>query len=359
MRIVIICPAVRGVMSYLLHTMARHYPAPEQIMLYVPNAFKEEKLQCAVVKYPISHNNLGKLTAYFSPLWARRRFLEIQRLNPDVLHLFNSDGYPSSWLWAYWTRWELNKPFIVSVHDPEPHPGTLIGAFTYQVGKRTWRQASHIHIFSEHFIPLMHQSGISTERLFVVPLCIDVSIFTQYALPNIPREPLVLFFGRLEAYKGIPVLVEAAERLRGKLRFAIAGPGKLSPSLRKCIESQPDLFELHNRFLSEAEVAQLFQRASVCVMPYIQATQSTVPWIAAAFGVPVVATAVGGLVAQVQQIQGVLVPPNNPDALAWGILEALEREAALPQTWEPKAIMQNYHKMYQYALQDFRQNRNA
>lgn len=341
------CPAVRGAMSYHLHAMARHYPAPEQMTLYVPNLFDGETLPCRVVKYPLSRRSGGKLASYFSPLWARRRFLEIRALQPDILHLFNSDGYPSSWLWARWARRELKRPFIVSVHDPEPHPGTRIGAFIHQVGRRTWKQASHIHIFSECFVPLMKQFGIDAQRLFVIPLCTDVSNFTQYAQPNIPREPLALFFGRLEAYKGIPVLVEAAEQLRGKLRFAIAGPGQLPPDLQQRIESQPDLFELHNRFLSEAEVAQLFQRASVCVMPYVQATQSSVPWIAAAFGVPVVATATGGLADQVRQMQGVLVPPNNPHALAHGILQACGQPVKMPSAWDPNIVAEGYWTMYQ------------
>ena len=350
MHIVVMCPAVSGAMSYHLHAMARHYPVPEQMTLYVPNTFDGEILPCRVVKYPLSRRSAGKLTAYFNPLWARRRFREFCALSPDILHLFNSDGYPSSWLWARWAKC-ARIPFIVSVHDPEPHPGTLVGAFTHQLGKRTWRQASHIHIFSECFLPQMHRFGIAPSRLFLIPLCTDVSNFTQHAQPNIPREPLALFFGRLEAYKGIPMLVDAAERLRGKMRVAIAGPGKLPPRLKQRIVSQPDLFELHNRFLSEAEVARLFQRAAVCVMPYVQATQSSVPWIAAAFGVPVVATATGGLADQVRQMHGVLVPPNDPDALAQGILEACGQQATMPPEWEPRLIAEAYSAMYQRVYQ--------
>lgn len=341
------CPAVRGAMSYHLHAMARHYPAPEEMTLYVPDPFDNETLPCTVVRYPLSRQNRGKLAAYFSPLWARRRFQEIRALNPDILHLFNSDGYPSSWLWARWARREMRKPFIVSVHDPEPHPGTPIGAFAYQVGKHTWKQASHIHIFSECFAPLMRQFGVRESRLFIIPLCTDVTNFTQHRQPNVTREPLALFFGRLEAYKGIPVLVEAAEQLRGKLRVAIAGPGKLPPRLQQRIVSQPDLFELHNRFLSEAEVAHLFQRASVCVLPYVQATQSSVPWIAAAFGVPVVATATGGLADQVRQMHGILVPPNNPAALAQGIQQAYGQESTMPDAWDPDIVAAGYRAMYQ------------
>ena len=354
MRVVIMCPAVRGAMGYHIHAIANHYPAPEQLICYVPHQFNGATLPYAIVKYPISRSNLGKLLHYFNPWWARRRFIEIQRLKPDILHLFNSEGYPSSLLWAYWAKRELQKPFIISVHDPEPHPGALIDKFVHQVGKLTWRYASHIHIFSKCFTPLMLQFGTEAHRLFVIPLCTDVSRFTQHIQPNIPREPLALFFGRLEAYKGIHVLVEAAERLRGQLHFAIAGPGKLPLRLKQRIVSQPDLFELHDRFLSEAEVAQFFQRAAVCVLPYVQATQSSVPWIAAAFGVPVVATATGGLVEQIQQIDGVLVPPNDPNALARGILEAYGREVKMPPEWHPSIVAKDYWMMHQHVYKEYR-----
>ncbi|MDW8107388.1 MAG: glycosyltransferase, partial [Armatimonadota bacterium] len=288
MRVVVICPAVRGAMGYHLQAIARHYPAAEEITLYVPATFAEKGLSCCIVKYPLSQQVMAKSVAYLSWVWARRRFREIRQLGADVLHLFNSDGYLSSYLWARWARRELRKPFIVSVHDPEPHPGSWINLVFHWVGRHTQRQASYIHIFSEHFVPHMRALGILAERLFVIPLCTDVSNFTRHMQSGVGREPLVLFFGRMDAYKGLPVLVEAAEQLEGRLRFALAGPGHLPRALKRRILAKPHLFELYNYFVPEPEVAKLFQRASVCVMPYTQATQSSVPWIAAAFGVPVV-----------------------------------------------------------------------
>ncbi|MDW8051852.1 MAG: glycosyltransferase [Armatimonadota bacterium] len=347
MRVVIICPAVRGAMGYHLQAIARHYPVAEELTLYVPATFHSKELPCRVVRYPISQRALSKSVAYLSWAWARRRFSEIRHLGVDVFHLFNSDGYLSSWFWARWVRCELRKPFIVSVHDPEPHPGSWMNLVFHWIGRQTQRQASHVHIFSDYFVPRMRAFGIPMERLFVIPLCTDISNFTRHMQSGVAREPLVLFFGRMEAYKGLPVLVEAAEQLEGKLRFALAGPGRLPRSLKQRILAKPHLFELYNYFVPEPEVARLFQRASVCVMPYTQATQSSVPWIAAAFGVPVVATATGGIESQVRQINGVIVPPNDSRALAQGILEAMGREVRLPEEWHPTVVARQYRAMYQ------------
>jgi glycosyltransferase involved in cell wall biosynthesis len=350
MGIAVICPAVKGAMGYHIRTIAQYFPNPNQLLLYVPDTFVADDLSCEIIKYRISNSNLAKTILYFNLLWARQRFLEVRRLKPDIVHLFNSEGYPSSWLLARWVRRELQKPFIISVHDPEPHPGTLIGAFTHQVGRRTWRLATHIHLFSECFIPTIQRYGVPVTHIFVIPLCTDPSIFTRHAQPNIQREPLVLFFGRLEAYKGLSILIAAAEKLRGQFKFAIAGPGRLPRSLLSRIQAQPDLFELYNYFLHESEVAILFQRASVCVMPYIQATQSSVPYIAAAFSVSVVATNTGGLADQVKQIDGVLVPPKDAEALAKGILEAYGRPVKFPPEWEPSIIVSKYFRMYEEVI---------
>ena len=103
------------------------------------------------------------------------------------------------------------------------------------------------------------------------------------------------------------------------------GPGACPPKLESCFREHPDLFELHNRYLDDEEVAALFQRAAVCVLPYRQATQSSVPLISAAFGVPVVATAVGAFLDDVPRVNGILVRPDDAAALAQGIQDALGR----------------------------------
>ncbi len=350
MCVVIAAPAVRAAMGYHLCCMISRLPAPGARLL-VPEHFVCEDYDAQVARYRLPRKGWGKSVLYCNLLWAWRRFREIAAMRPDLLHLFNSEGYPSSYWWIRWARTRLGIPTVVSVHDPEPHPGNPLSALLHRTGLKTIRQSSHVHIFSECFQPLCKQWGFREEQIFVIPLCTDVSNFTQYRFPEIPKENLALFFGRLEAYKGIPVLLDAAPYVRGRLRIAIAGPGKLPSSILQRIQATPDLFELHNRFLDESEVSKLFHRASVCVMPYVQATQSSVPWIATAFGVPVVATATGGLAAQVEQCNGILVPPNDPHALAEGMLQAVGRRVVFPEAWDPCLVASQYHQMYLQILE--------
>jgi glycosyltransferase involved in cell wall biosynthesis len=130
----------------------------------------------------------------------------------------------------------------------------------------------------------------------------------------------------------------------------IAGPGRLPPQLEASFREHPDFFELHNRYLDDDEVATLFQRAGVCVLPYKQATQSSVPLISAAFGVPVVATAVGAFLDDVPRVGGVLVRPNDPAALAQGIQEALGRVPRYPRELEFDMLVDDFIEMYRKTM---------
>jgi glycosyltransferase involved in cell wall biosynthesis len=88
----------------------------------------------------------------------------------------------------------------------------------------------------------------------------------------------------------------------------------------------PTRYEVHNRFIEDGEVARLFLDADLAVLPYLEASQSGVLNLAAAFGMPVVATDVGELRETVESNRiGLVVPPNDPDRLADAIVLMAER----------------------------------
>jgi len=103
----------------------------------------------------------------------------------------------------------------------------------------------------------------------------------------------VLLFGRLEYYKGVRVLLRAMDTVwaaRPEARLLVAGRG---PELSQ-IPERPEI-ETHAGYVAETEVDGLMARASLVVLPYLEASQSGVGAEATARGVPVVVTDVGGL----------------------------------------------------------------
>ena len=86
-----------------------------------------------------------------------------------------------------------------------------------------------------------------------------------------------IFFGRIEKYKGIEVLVksfEIAKQVNPELSLSIVGRGTIDSQLKTKISELG--IQLINRWVSEAELADLIADCGVAVMPYLSATQSGV-----------------------------------------------------------------------------------
>jgi glycosyltransferase involved in cell wall biosynthesis len=157
----------------------------------------------------------------------------------------------------------------------------------------------------------------------------------------------LLFFGTIRPYKGVEHLVEAFDRLprdQTDWRLTIVGEtweGWTRPF--ELIEQSPfraDI-ELTNRYVTDAEVPGVFSGADVVVLPYLRSCASGPLQIAMNCDLPVVVTAVGGLVEAVADYDGaVLVPPADVDGLARGIVAAASapRSASpAPHSWEDVA----------------------
>jgi glycosyltransferase involved in cell wall biosynthesis len=82
-----------------------------------------------------------------------------------------------------------------------------------------------------------------------------------------------------------------------------------------------------NRYIPNEEVGQLFSAADVVVMPYLDASQSGVVTLASQFGLPGIATRVGGLPEAVLDGEtGLIVPPADADALARALVRFFSEE---------------------------------
>ena len=139
-----------------------------------------------------------------------------------------------------------------------------------------------------------------------------VEIPSEVASPDEP--PHALFAGRLSAEKGIDELVEAA---RG-LPLVVAGDGPLRHRVPQALGLVP-----------HAELLRLYARAALVACPSRREGFGVVCAEAMAYGRPVVASAVGGLLDLVRDGEtGLLVPPRDVPALR-AALERLLGDAEL------------------------------
>lgn len=133
-------------------------------------------------------------------------------------------------------------------------------------------------------------------------------------------EPVILFFGFVRRYKGLRFLLEALPRMKTRARLMIAGEfWEEESDYRAMIErlGLADRVVVHNRYVTNEEVEPYFAAADVLALPYINGSQSAINMLALHFGLPVVASDVGGLGETVMRGEmGLLVPPSNSAALA-------------------------------------------
>jgi glycosyltransferase involved in cell wall biosynthesis len=135
--------------------------------------------------------------------------------------------------------------------------------------------------------------------------------------------PVALFFGFIRPYKGLDDLLAALPAACAAvpgLRLLVAGESWGDPRdhlARAGALGLGDAVTFVNRYIPNEEVAPYFAAADVAVLPYREATGSGVAALAYGFGLPVIATAVGGLGEIVTgEVSGLLVPPGDPAALA-------------------------------------------
>jgi len=148
--------------------------------------------------------------------------------------------------------------------------------------------------------------------------------------------------GRVVSRKGFQVMIRAARLLVDRapsdmaksVRFVVVGdtpedhPGNYLEECRALVKSLN--LQDHFAFVGyRTDVRPYVADYDVCIVPSIYAEPFGLTVVEAfAFGIPVIASAVGGIPEIVQnEVTGLLVPPNDPDALASAMLIYLENNA--------------------------------
>uniref|UniRef100_UPI000679249C glycosyltransferase family 4 protein n=1 Tax=Haladaptatus cibarius TaxID=453847 RepID=UPI000679249C len=117
----------------------------------------------------------------------------------------------------------------------------------------------------------LQKKGVSGDNVSVIPHG-AYDMFTKYEYEERPTEDnSVLFFGNIVPHKAVDTLVDAVLRARHEIpniKLIIAGDGTIPPQTQRRIENNPEQFEVHNEFIPNETVGELFSRTSIAAMPY-------------------------------------------------------------------------------------------
>jgi D-inositol-3-phosphate glycosyltransferase len=181
--------------------------------------------------------------------------------------------------------------------------------------------------------------GAERTRVEVVPPGVDHAFFSpgdrrgaRFAL-GLGDHPVLLFVGRIQPLKGLPVAVEALAQLRhaGGVLLVVGGPsGPEGVAEVARVRAQAARLGLADRvrFVPPQPhhlLSTYYRAADVCVVPSRSESFGLVALEAAACGTPVVAGAVGGLRTLVEHGRtGFLVDGRDPEVFAARVDQVLD-----------------------------------
>ncbi len=276
--------------------------------------------------------HMGEFTRFLTAQWQADR--------PDVVHAhFWMSGLAS--LMA--TR-PLSVPVVQTFHAlgvvKRRHQGAHDTSPTERIGleRLIGKHAARVAATCSDEVFELVRLGLSRSRMSIVPCGVDLDRFT----PSGPVEPRthryrIVSVGRLVPRKGFDVAIAALRSLPETELIIAGGPqeGRLAEDkeaarlLRFAAElGVADRVHLRGQ-VPRADVPALLRSADVVVCTPWYEPFGIVPLEAMACGVPVVASAVGGLTdTVVDGVTGLHVPPKRPEALASAVRRLLS-DAAL------------------------------
>jgi len=147
-------------------------------------------------------------------------------------------------------------------------------------------------------------------------------------------QEMLLFFGYIREYKGLKHLIHALPAIRAARPWAhLYVVGDFWENNKEEYEQliretgTAEEITLVDGYLPDDEVEPYFAAADLGVLPYESATQSAVVQVAYSFGLPVVATEVGGLPEVVLDGRtGFVVPPKDAEALAKAVVRFFKED---------------------------------
>jgi glycosyltransferase involved in cell wall biosynthesis len=230
---------------------------------------------------------------------------------------------------------DLPAPFVVRLHSSAwmwrrmcREPSSWADSIEASLEGTTLRRAAAVTSPSQYVAEYIKKTCRLNGRVVeIIPYAIDTNQFKPARKDHSRR--LVLFVGRVEKRKGADVLLRAVPRVLAKYpECEFLFVGQVSEELAE----QVNAASVGVRFLDfkpRHELVELYQQASVVVVPSLWDNSPNVVYEAMACGTPVIATRVGGIPELVDDgVTGLLVQPRHEHELADAIIALLGDEDA-------------------------------
>ncbi|RYG05942.1 MAG: glycosyltransferase [Chitinophagaceae bacterium] len=284
----------------------------------------------------------------------------IRKENPDIIYFTNFDQVYINLLFTLLGR----KRVIIGFHDVVNHSNTRFDFLT-NIGKnvlfRFFKYFRTYSVAQEKILLDKHPGKI----VFTIPL----PLMTFGELParsNDVKKTSFLFFGNILSYKGLDILLRAAENLSAKrndFTITVAGRTDEWEEIYAPLLTNKLILDKQVRFIENSEVPGLFSNADFLVLPYRDTTQSGPLMIAYNYNVPVIASTAEGFSEFVEPgVTGLSFQVNSVDELERTLEKAIElsgeeydllrksQQEYINKHYSATAIVDKYEHMFQHVL---------
>ena len=317
MRIALTCPYAwddpGGVQTHVRELAERLLTAGHAVTVLTPVRSEASQAWVRPVGRPIDIPYNASNAPIDPRPWAMRQIAdELRRFGPDVVHA-HEPMTPSTSMWATLAS---PVPVVATFHSGATRSRLYdaAGPVLRRVARRLALRVAVSHAAAEF---ARRRIGGEFE---IVPNGVDVERFATAEPADLGSGTKVLFVGRLDERKGFPTALAAFERLAGEfedLRLVVVGDG---PD-RDAVQGMPPGVRERIRMLGAVPNVDLPPFSAACDLYLGTAVGGesfgVVRVESMAAGVPVIASDIPGYREVIRDgVDGVLVPPRDPGALA-------------------------------------------
>lgn len=253
---------------------------------------------------------------------------------------------------------KISAPFVFEVRDLWPEAPIQMGYIKSKplqyalrkIEKRIYKKAAHIICLSPGMADGVRSSGISDEKISVIPNLADLELFSDENVNqtlqdeiikkwHLENQFVISHIGAMGEANGLQYLLDACERLEKQnvtdIKFLIVGSGKTKPLLVSKSEKQNLQNIIFEDMIEKKDVPTFLDLADITITSFlpkpILATNSPNKFFdALAAGKPIIVNSAGWTKDIVEKYKiGYYVDARNPQELADLLLELKNQKAML------------------------------
>lgn len=261
----------------------------------------------------------------YLPAFAQRvdEFQRGEKIRYDVLHShYWLSGVAAMQLAQHWAVPHITMFHTLAHLKQLANPNHIEPSIRLEMERRLIQRADGIIASTnDERAQIIRHCGATSAQVWVIPCGVDLKLFApqdqQQAREKLGlklNQPVLLFVGRLDPFKGPDLLLRAATMMDEKAQIVIVGGKATGDKEVKQLQELAVQLKISKRvnFLGakpQNELPMIYSAADITVIPSYHESFGLAAVESLACGTPVVATRVGGLKTVVQHSEtGYLVP---------------------------------------------------